>query len=268
VRGYLKKLVIADNVAVYVNKIFMLENPSLLLLSVGSLTFAVQIFADFSAYTDIARASARLLGFDLVENFKSPYLALSPSDFWRRWHISFSSWIRDYLYIPLGGSRVTKKLKFALVLLASLGLSGLWHGASWHFVVWGVYHAALVFGYHQLGFSGRWRPKTLPGVVGAWTVMFCFTIIGWAIFRASSMGWLIGVFGKGFSFGFGGDSLTVSMIVLLSTAFYSLPLLVLAFVERLKLNDRAIGGLVYGMAIVMMIIFFRDVQQDFIYFQF
>jgi len=91
IKGYLKKLVIADNVAVYVDKIFMLEHPTMLLLIAGAVAFAVQIYADFSAYTDIARASARFLGFELIENFDSPYLAVSPSDFWRRWHISFST---------------------------------------------------------------------------------------------------------------------------------------------------------------------------------
>lgn len=103
IRGYVKKLVVADNVAIYVDKIFLLENANPLMIAVGSVGFGIQIYADFSAYTDIARGLARLLGIRLMENFKSPYLAWSPSEFWRRWHISLSSWIRDYLYIPLCG---------------------------------------------------------------------------------------------------------------------------------------------------------------------
>jgi alginate O-acetyltransferase complex protein AlgI len=103
--GYLKKLVIADNLAVITNKVFALQNPSFVLLWVGVLSFGMQIYSDFSAYTDIARGVSRLLGFELAENFKHPYLALSPTEFWRRWHISLSTWFRDYLYIPLGGSR-------------------------------------------------------------------------------------------------------------------------------------------------------------------
>ncbi|RYD78772.1 MAG: MBOAT family protein, partial [Verrucomicrobiaceae bacterium] len=103
--GIFKKLVIADNVAVICNKVFALREPDFALLWVGVFAFAIQIFADFSAYTDIARGSARLLGFDLMENFRNPYFAHSPGDFWRRWHISLSTWLRDYVYIPLGGSK-------------------------------------------------------------------------------------------------------------------------------------------------------------------
>src|SRR6185436_2175230 len=103
--GFFKKIVIADNVAVTANKVFALQDPSFPILWTGVLAFCIQIYADFSAYTDIARGTARLLGFDLSPNFNHPYLADSPSDFWRRWHISLSTWIRDYIYIPLGGSR-------------------------------------------------------------------------------------------------------------------------------------------------------------------
>src|SRR3972149_8353929 len=159
IRGYLKKLVIADNVSIYADKVFMLEHPSILLLIAGALAFTVQIYADFSAYTDIARGSAKLFGFNLMKNFNLPYLAISPSDFWRRWHISFSSWIRDYLYIALGGSRVSARWRFFLVVLTAMGLSGLWHGAAWHFVLWGLYYGLLVFAYYALEMGGRWQPK-------------------------------------------------------------------------------------------------------------
>ena len=178
VRGYLKKMVIADNVALYVDKIYMLESPTLLLLIAGSIAFAIQIYADFSAYTDIARASAKLLGFELMKNFDSPYLVISPSDFWKRWHISFSSWIQDYLYIPLGGSRVKSQFKFALILLVTLGLSGLWHGAAWHFVAWGIFHAIILFVYHRLGITGKWNPLSKIKRLAAWLLMFCLTIMG------------------------------------------------------------------------------------------
>lgn len=268
VRGYLKKLIIADNVAIYVDKIFALEQPTLLLLSVGSMAFAVQIYADFSAYTDIARASARLLGFDLMKNFKSPYLAITPSDFWGRWHISFSSWIRDYLYIPLGGSRVSTKWKFAIVLLISLGLSGLWHGAAWNFVSWGIYHAILLFIYHSLGLTGRWIPKDKSTKFIAWMVMFVLTIFGWAIFRASSMSWLAGTLTHGPDLGLTGDSLVVGIVVLLSVAFYAMPLFVLLFLDRVIPNRRLAHAFAYGLAIVAITVFFRGTVQDFIYSQF
>ena len=265
--GYLKKMVIADNVAIYVDRVFMLRQPSLLLLACGTLAFAVQIYADFSAYTDIARGSARLLGFDLMENFRAPYLAISPSDFWRRWHISFSSWIRDYLYIPLGGSRVEGQGRYALILLITFGLSGLWHGAAWNFVAWGLYHAVLLFLYYRLGLAGRWRPTGRLATFIAWMCMFCLTMVGWTIFRAPSMEWLIHVFGRGFSLGLLGDSLIVSLVVLTSVAVYSAPLLVLVLADRLD-GRRLVHSLVYSLAIVLLIGVSADSGVDFIYFQF
>lgn len=268
VRGYLKKLVIADNVAVYVNQIFMLEKPTLLLLFAGTVAFAIQIYADFSAYTDIARASARLLGFDLIKNFKSPYLAISPSDFWRRWHISFSSWIRDYLYIPLGGSKVSTQFKMAFVLLVSLGLSGLWHGAAWNFIAWGVYHAILLFAYRSFGLAGRWQPQTRKGKLAAVSIMFMFTLFGWAIFRTSSMTWLLSAFTSQPNFGFSGQPLIAAMVILFSVIFYSLPLFVLMLIDRVTPKSKTIHAVVYGMAIVAITVLFRDSAQDFIYFQF
>ncbi len=141
--GYFKKLVIADNVGVIANKVFALADPSFEMLWAGVFAFAIQIYADFSAYTDIARGASRWLGIELTENFDHPYLARTPSDFWRRWNISLSTWFRDYVYIPLGGSRATGWLWVRNVLVTFL-LSGLWHGASWNYVLWGLYHGLLL----------------------------------------------------------------------------------------------------------------------------
>jgi alginate O-acetyltransferase complex protein AlgI len=127
--GYFKKLVIADNVGVIANKVFTLAHPSFPVLWAGVLAFGIQIYADFSAYSDIARGAARWLGFDLMRNFDHPYLARGPAEFWRRWHISLSTWFRDYVYIPLGGSRVGR-WRAAGNVMATFVLSGLWHGAS------------------------------------------------------------------------------------------------------------------------------------------
>ena len=171
----------------------MLEEPSQLMLFVGTIGFAVQIFADFSAYTDIARGVSRMLGFELIENFKAPYVAISPSDFWRRWHISFSTWIRDYLYIPLGGSRVSTQTAFFMVIVTSMGISGLWHGAAWNFVAWGVYHGVILFIYHRLGLGGKWKPTGKIQTFVSWLVMILLTLFGWALFRTASMTWLIDV---------------------------------------------------------------------------
>jgi D-alanyl-lipoteichoic acid acyltransferase DltB (MBOAT superfamily) len=267
VRGYLKKLVVADNVAVFVDKVFLLEEPSLSLLFAGGLAFALQILADFSAYTDIARGSARLLGFELVRNFDAPYLAISPSDFWRRWHISFSSWIRDYLYIPLGGSRVGTGWAFAGVLAATLGLSGLWHGAAWNFVAWGLYHAALVFAYHRLGLGGRWRPSGPLATAAAWTAMSCFTLFGWLIFRAPSLGWLVRALAAG-SAGLSGDALVAACSVLAFAALYALPLAAFHAADRAAPRAGWAHATLHGAALVLTLFCVRESGQDFIYFQF
>jgi len=141
--GFFKKLVIADNVGVIANKVFALGDPTFPLLWSGVFAFAIQIYADFSAYTDIARGTSRWLGFELTENFDHPYLARTPADFWRRWNISLSSWFRDYVYIPLGGSKAGE-MKWARNVLVTFLLSGLWHGASWNYVLWGAYHGILL----------------------------------------------------------------------------------------------------------------------------
>jgi alginate O-acetyltransferase complex protein AlgI len=266
-RGYLKKLVIADNIAVYTNKIFILDSPSFFILAVGSLAFAIQIYADFSAYTDIARGSGKLLGFELTENFNSPYLAISPSDFWRRWHISLSTWIRDYIYIPFGGSRVGSKLKFLFVLLSSMGLCGLWHGAAWNFILWGLYYGALIFIYHSLGLGGKWKPKGLTTQIPAWLIMTSFTLFGWLLFRSPDLCWL-GRSLWNFSGGFQGDSFTISIITLTMIIFYSLPFFVLFITDRLIPQNAYFQAILNGILLIGIILLYQSSQQDFIYFQF
>ena len=188
--GFFKKLVIADNVAITANKVFALSNPSFPILWAGVLAFCIQIYADFSAYTDIARASARLLGIELSPNFDHPYLAQSPSDFWRRWHISLSTWLRDYVYIPLGGSRGTRG-RVTLNLIVVFLLTGLWHGASWNFVLWGLYYAALTIIYRV---AAGLVPKSVQDMrllaVGRILLMFALTNLGWLIFREQDLGQL------------------------------------------------------------------------------
>jgi len=267
--GYVKKMVIADNIAVYVNKIFLLEQPSFFILLTGGVAFTVQILADFSGYTDMARGFGKLLGFDLAENFRSPYLAVSPSDFWRRWHITFSTWIRDYVYIPLGGSRVDTRLKFAAVLVVTLGLSGLWHGADWNFIVWGIYHGVLLFIYHSLGMGGRWVPRTWIKKTTACFVMFVLAAIGWTIFRAPGMDWLVRVLlSGGMQPGFEEDSLAAGLVVLSFTLIYSLPLFILLFISRFVPDRKWAHSLIHAAFVILLIVFFQDSRQDFIYFQF
>ena len=185
--GFFKKLVIADNVGVIANKVFALNDPSFEVLWAGVFAFAIQIYADFSAYTDIARGSSRWLGFELTQNFDHPYMARNPADFWRRWNISLSTWFRDYVYIPLGGSR-DGELKWARNIMITFLLSGLWHGASWNYVLWGLYHGLLLVltrAHEMLG-----KPRTAPRGLTLELrhavqipVMFVLTLIGWLLFR-------------------------------------------------------------------------------------
>src|SRR5205085_11891873 len=144
-----KRIVVADNMAFAANAVFArfaagtgssVTGPEAL---VALYAFAWQIYGDFSGYSSIARGISKWLGFDLMVNFRMPYLAVSPSDFWQRWHISLSSWLRDYLYIPLGGNR-GGKFKLYRNLMITMLLGGLWHGASWTFVAWGLFHGAIL----------------------------------------------------------------------------------------------------------------------------
>jgi alginate O-acetyltransferase complex protein AlgI len=142
--GYFKKVVLADNMAAFTKPLF--DNPGSFHgteVLFGLYAFAFQIYGDFSGYSDIARGLSNLMGFDLMVNFRHPYFAVNPADFWRRWHISLSTWLRDYLYIPLGGNR-EGTLKTYRNLLITMFLGGLWHGAAWHFVAWGVFHGVLL----------------------------------------------------------------------------------------------------------------------------
>jgi alginate O-acetyltransferase complex protein AlgI len=198
--GLFKKLVIADNTGVIANKVFALQHPDFFVLWAGVFAFAIQIYADFSAYTDIARGVAKWYGFDLIRNFERPYLAAGPADFWHRWNISLSTWFRDYVYIPLGGSR-REPGRVAVNLMITFLASGIWHGASWNYVLWGAYHGLLLIlaraagaGWAAFQDSG---PKTQ---VPRWlrplqvVAMFVLTCIGWLIFRETELDQLIADF--------------------------------------------------------------------------
>jgi alginate O-acetyltransferase complex protein AlgI len=176
--GLLKKT-IADALAGPADALFSSAQPSALEAWTGALAFAGQIYGDFSGYTDIAIGVAAMLGFVLPKNFDQPYLATSPVDFWRRWHISLSSWLRDYLYIPLGGNRHHRWRNLMLTML----LGGLWHGASWTFVAWGGYHGALLAGQHALGLT---RPAQGAVKWLARAVTFYLVLLGWVLFRAAT----------------------------------------------------------------------------------
>ncbi len=148
--------------------------------------FALQIYCDFSAYTDIARGLAKLFGIELTRNFMTPYFAASPSDFWQRWHISLSTWLRDYLYIPLGGNR-HGALNTLRNMIITMFLGGLWHGAGFGFIIWGLYHGVLLVIYHTTRLDERLRTALGPHVGAAVAIflMFQLVCVGWIFFRAA-----------------------------------------------------------------------------------
>ncbi len=189
--GLFRKCVIADNCAILANAAFdgRLGPPSVMVTLVGAYAFAWQIYGDFSGYSDIARGSAQLMGFHFMVNFRQPYLATSLQDFWRRWHISLSTWLRDYFYIPMGGNR-DGELRTYRNLLVTMLLGGLWHGASWRFVVWGGIHGT------GLALNRFLQPKAEraadPGEhpIRAWLRriwIFHVVCFAWVFFRASSL---------------------------------------------------------------------------------
>lgn len=186
--GLFKKLVVADTLSMHVDAVYTdptaFSGPALLLATV---LFGFQIYCDFSAYSDIAIGSARLFGIHLMENFRSPYVATSVTEFWRRWHISLSTWLRDYVYVPLGGNR-TSRPRWYLNILVTFFISGLWHGANWTFVVWGTLHGVTIVIERAIG----WPTSGTP-VAGAvpralmllrWLSTFSLVMCAWAFFRA------------------------------------------------------------------------------------
>jgi len=192
--GLFKKVVIADRLAVVVDAVYgQPDRYPGSFLALATIFFAFQIYCDFSGYTDIARGVARIFGIDLMLNFRRPYFATSIADFWRRWHISLSTWFRDYVYIPLGGNRVTRG-RWLLGLLAVFGLSGIWHGANWTFLAWGLIHA----GYYIVG-SVTTRHRTALAKATGLTrgpkfhrtlqmlATFLLVSLAWIVFRAETI---------------------------------------------------------------------------------
>ena len=193
--GLFKKMVVADNCAVYVDQVFssyQTQTGSTLMLA--AIFFAFQIYGDFSGYSDIAIGTAKLFGIKLMRNFNVPYFSRDIAEFWRRWHISLTTWFRDYVYIPMGGSRCSKA-KIVRNTFVIFLLSGFWHGANWTFIAWGAYHALLFLPLILMGKNRKYRDvvakdRLLPTLkeLGQMLLTFFLVVIGWIIFRAESIG--------------------------------------------------------------------------------
>ena len=225
-RGFAKKVLVADNIAVMVDAVYATPDawPSFIIW-IATIGFAIQIYCDFSGYSDIAIAVARILGFDLPQNFNHPYVARNPSDFWQRWHISLSSWLRDYLYISLGGNRLGALMTYRNLMLTML-LGGLWHGASWNFVLWGFLHGAILVGHRLFTRGGTRRPSDNPVVIflSVLAMQYC-VLITWISFRLTDFDTMLVVMKKfvlfDFDFnvagiGLGGISLFSSLLIMLA----------------------------------------------------
>ena len=214
--GLIKKIVIADGIAPSVNAIYAAPDPSGLDIVLATWLFAIQIYCDFSGYTDIARGVAKILGFRLMRNFAQPYFAVDPQEFWRRWHISLSTWLRDYLYISLGGNRGGSWRTWRN-LMATMTLGGLWHGAAWNFILWGLYQGGLLALHRALagrhGAVGEGMRRSAAGWL--WQVLkiavfFQIVCYGWLLFRAQSFAQITEFTRRMFSFA-QSDYLSVSM---------------------------------------------------------
>jgi alginate O-acetyltransferase complex protein AlgI len=271
--GLFKKCVIADNLAVMVNGVFGAEATTGAATLMALYAFAFQIYCDFSGYTDIARGLARCMGVDLSLNFNNPYFALNPRDFWARWHISLSTWLRDYLYISLGGSRKGPRRTYINLALTML-LGGLWHGAAWTFVVWGAFHGLLLVVYHA--WAERYSPKgTVDSGRFLWLRriwMFHLVCLGWLFFRASSMGQvgeMLRVMFTHFAWGPDATNMLTTLVI------YCLPLWLVQILQ-VKTGDlaapTALSPLPRAALVAAMILMFLALGNAgggaFIYFQF
>jgi len=263
--GLFKKLVIADNIGIIVNSIFSTVQPGAVMLWIGVLAFGIQILADFSGYTDIARGSARLLGIELSLNFRHPWLATSPADFWRRWHITLSTWLRDYVYIPLGGNS-DGRYSSAINLLITFALGGLWHGAAWNFVLWGLLHAALILIWRAVSKSKLNVPK-LPATL----ITFIVISASWLLFHEGDLSYI-----SDNSFDLNGNP-KLAIALGITALIYSLPIWLHAIVDRPNItsiwtrNDvsRIVVLTTLTLTSFLAILLLRtDTSTEFIYFRF
>jgi alginate O-acetyltransferase complex protein AlgI len=273
--GLFEKVVVADNLALVVNDLFgrwESLNGGLVLLAIYA--FAFQIYGDFSGYTNMARGVAKCLGFELPLNFNLPYFATSPRDFWNRWHISLSQWLRDYLYIPLGGSRLGNWLTCRNLMLTMV-LGGLWHGARWTFVVWGLYQGLLLV-VHRL--ASPWLNRIEPidrAERACWTavrIIFTFHLVclGWLLFRADSLhqagGMLASIFLRP-AIPHAADVIPVAVVII--------PLLLVQFIQYVADDLDVIGrtpwyfrSAFYTTCFYVIVLGGQFGGQQFIYFQF
>ena len=284
--GLFKKVVIADNCAEYANLIFnnyQDYNGSTLLL--GAIFFTFQIYGDFSGYSDIAIGTSRLFGFNLMQNFATPYFSRDIAEFWRRWHISLSTWFRDYLYIPLGGSRGGTWMKVRNTFIIFL-VSGFWHGANWTFIVWGGLNALyflplLLLKRNRTNLGVVAEGRMLPNLRELWQMgtTFLLTVLAWVFFRADNLEVAIDIISNIFSpeliespqiqnlgrWRTKFPPLILSLLILLSVEWFTRDRI---YSSRLLFSNRILNIFIQLLMIVYIILFSSSYKGEFIYFQF
>jgi alginate O-acetyltransferase complex protein AlgI len=263
--GFAKKVLLADKLGTLADPLF--ADARLHALNLGEawtavLAFSFQLFLDFSAYTEMAIGSALIFGLVLPENFRRPYLATDIRDFWRRWHISLSNFLRDYLYIPLGGSR-NGVSRYLFATIITMGLCGLWHGAGWTYVVWGIWHGLGLATCHAWQRLGHPMPKLL-----GWAVTMLFVLAGWVVFRAASFGvagsLLMSLVGEG---GLGGTLQEVKLLIVAALASALIPS-AHEIINGVKNPHPALAAAGALLAVYCMLEVGEGAPVNFIYFQF
>jgi len=273
--GLYKKVVIADNLAPIADRVF--SNPETMTsgdLIAGLIAFTFQIYCDFSGYSDMARGSARMLGFDIMLNFKLPYFSRTPSEFWQRWHISLSSWLRDYLYIPLGGNRGTTFRTYRNLTLTMV-LGGLWHGANWTFIAWGAYQGFILVLYRLLAIDNWLHSRPTNNIINKLqdilliSIMFILIVIGWLFFRADSLT-VVASFLSGIFYDF-----QISSKLWHDIMFYLSPLIIFQLIQHYKNELELLYNTHYILkinarlfALCSIIFLASSGEQQFIYFDF
>ena len=272
--GLGKKIIIANQMAIIADKVYLsipLHDLNTMFAWIGTIAFALQIYYDFSGYSDMAIGLGKMFGFHFVENFNYPYIATSITDFWRRWHISLSSWFRDYVYIPLGGSRCSKG-RWMLNIMIVWSLTGLWHGASYNFILWGLYYGVLLM--MEKLFFKKYLDK-LKGV--NYIITMLIVLVGWVFFNSSSVDQIIYMIRN--LFGFNGS---FSLILLNNQGIlYLLPYMLIAIIGMgpwinqlfIKIRNNTIGFTIYDIYLVVILVvclifLINDSYNPFIYFRF
>jgi D-alanyl-lipoteichoic acid acyltransferase DltB (MBOAT superfamily) len=265
--GLIKKVIFADHFGEYVSKIYSLHDyASSLELILASYAFALQIYCDFSGYTDMARGTARIMGYELHKNFDLPYFAHNIREFWQKWHITLSTWFRDYLYIPLGGNRLGEFRTYINILI-TMSIAGLWHGANLTFVFWGIWHGLMICACHLIHAHARFNSNTVLAQIFKIVLTFNLVVFGWIFFRSESLSQALAIIQKIFK---------LDLSIMRWEYAFTLMLIcfLMMFLERYSpivkvlSRDKLLNWISIWIGIFSIIIFGAVEKTDFIYFQF